>query len=897
MELLIFIRDKSAPSTEKAGDVIAIQPDGWAWSPRERTNRDWRIIRTGGLLETHAACLLSAPRTPIRHVEHFRGWAIDVRKLPYLPGGAITEVSADVVRAATFKRPLNLDWEPPVDLTPISTSAAFAGLLLAKHDHCFNESLKTGSTRRAFLMRCAAMAFMALYLTVKRASAATITSSIGTSSRTYSTVAAWVAALPSNAVTAGNSYVGECYNDSEFLVAGTVVTFTAITTDSTHTITLTAAAGQSFQDHASVRTNTLRYDQTLGVGLRNSTGDAACIAFTGLINYITIKRLQVASDGVGGTTANYAYYDNSAGSSNAVLKDCVLECSHPTTNTPVVNFSGTFAINLVVVQRGSSGRGITSSITNPTWINCTVARPTNRSATGIGATRNYGTPLMKNCCFFGFTTVVSGTWSSSSSNCATDQASGLPGTANQHSVTYSTTTPFENATGTTRDFRAIVATSLAGNGVLDATNAPADIGGYTRPASPTIGAWQLTFVPGTVRRRITVINGLLLLLALWFAASPAAAQANWTGTPSTTYSGPCGAMQFGAIGWLYTVHDPVSNLTFIYGGDNAGSIYSNCLYAYNPTTGLATSIFTTGSTGVDPCPADTSTAPGDRHPYGLYWIDTDRNRMWLMGGVCNGVKRVDMYYMALNASVGSNTFTSYTPGAYPSIGGGTNFDILTFASALHIPTLDVDWLFGYDGGAGTHDEWIHCVGAPNAGQIAAGCTSADTWQEVTSTGTKPATLGELSNPKPIWDSCNNKVLVFTNGTHRVFTYTPSTKVWAAGSTTGQPAVNASFGAGMNGQPVAFIPSTCKAYYHHPGAGSGSGASADYTYDAATDTWASLGALAGAVRTDTMTYDASRNVLVTYGSSGMTVGTLSAPPASAGGVLSGGKFTTGGKVVH
>lgn len=33
----------------KAGDVIAVCPDGWVWSDRERTNPKWRILKLPGV--------------------------------------------------------------------------------------------------------------------------------------------------------------------------------------------------------------------------------------------------------------------------------------------------------------------------------------------------------------------------------------------------------------------------------------------------------------------------------------------------------------------------------------------------------------------------------------------------------------------------------------------------------------------------------------------------------------------------------------------------------------------------------------------------------------------------------------------------------------------------------
>lgn len=51
-EIIFWARDKVKPwdaeldaQAYKRGDVISIHPDGWAWSQRELTNPDWRILR------------------------------------------------------------------------------------------------------------------------------------------------------------------------------------------------------------------------------------------------------------------------------------------------------------------------------------------------------------------------------------------------------------------------------------------------------------------------------------------------------------------------------------------------------------------------------------------------------------------------------------------------------------------------------------------------------------------------------------------------------------------------------------------------------------------------------------------------------------------------------------
>src|SRR5215471_8228316 len=145
----------------------------------------------------------------------------------------------------------------------------------------------------------------------------TITNSIGTSGRDYSTIAAWITALPANLVTDGNSYVGQCYNDSEFVITSTL-SFSGHTTDSTHTITLTTGPGQSFRDNASVRTNPLVYDASKGVGVRITTANAL---LTVSDNFVTISNLQLYKVASGSRVVNVG----GSGPTNMQLLDCILQ--------------------------------------------------------------------------------------------------------------------------------------------------------------------------------------------------------------------------------------------------------------------------------------------------------------------------------------------------------------------------------------------------------------------------------------------------------------------------------------------------------------------------------------------------------------------------------------------
>lgn len=318
----------------------------------------------------------------------------------------------------------------------------------------------------------------------------TVTKSIGTVGRDYSTLQAWEDASPANLVTVDQIWRGECYNDSEFLVAGTALTIAGETTDATRYIELTTATGQSFQDHASVRTNALTYNQARGVGVRN-TNNYADLIIVGVSN-TRISLLQL--NRAGGHSVLVGVSGNPGG---LIYKDLLCLTSGNDTNDSGLYTSGGLSnkvINCVVIVTSVSGNAFNTRAST-TYIGCTAIRTTNRATAGTGFIMGTGTNngILQSCNAFGFTSPASaaGWVAASCKNNATQAASGWPGTNNQHSVAYSATTPFTQASNVGTDMRAIDATTLANNGFLDATNAPRDISGFTRTATPTIGHWEL----------------------------------------------------------------------------------------------------------------------------------------------------------------------------------------------------------------------------------------------------------------------------------------------------------------------------------------------------------------------------------------------------------------------
>ncbi|MEK9721993.1 MAG: hypothetical protein VW405_00735, partial [Rhodospirillaceae bacterium] len=125
------------------------------------------------------------------------------------------------------------------------------------------------------------------------------TSTIGTSSRNYSTISAWEADSPTDLTSSTDTWEGECYNDSEFSEA---VVFSGVVADATYYTRLSAATGHSFQDHASKDTDPQLYSTTYGVALSNN---GTPITLTNS-DFTVVERIQVKNVYSGGYTGQAA---------------------------------------------------------------------------------------------------------------------------------------------------------------------------------------------------------------------------------------------------------------------------------------------------------------------------------------------------------------------------------------------------------------------------------------------------------------------------------------------------------------------------------------------------------------------------------------------------------------
>lgn len=322
------------------------------------------------------------------------------------------------------------------------------------------------------------------------------THSIAASGGDFSTVQAWEDDIPG---TLTEQRIGEC-NNEEFLVAAGVVNFSAHTTTSSFDIVLRCQTGDAFNDNANVRTNLLRYNASNGAGLRCTDAYACTIRVSGAIGHLTVQNLQLRSDAPGSTPA-CIFYDNFHACTLHLWKNIIADGNNASISIATFSNAGASdvirVVNGLFINRSTGGDGIRNNAGDNQYIHCATVRPNNITAGGVGFMRVYGTPIMTNCAVFGYSTTSSTGYSGSSSNNATNLASGLPGSSNQHSVTYNDTTPFvlsddANPSPGIDDWRlADNANSLINNGVLDATNAPNDISNTVRANPPEIGVWEL----------------------------------------------------------------------------------------------------------------------------------------------------------------------------------------------------------------------------------------------------------------------------------------------------------------------------------------------------------------------------------------------------------------------
>lgn len=322
------------------------------------------------------------------------------------------------------------------------------------------------------------------------------TSSIGTASRNYSTIAAWITAI-SPVPTGGQT--GQCYNDSEFLITSTI-DFSGLTTTAINDVVLTTATGQSAFD---TNTNGIGYNQSNGVGIRSTTSYFIMLK---PINYLTISKIQFSNQGSGNDNRCVDGSTVSTSTGGFQVSQCLLEVTTANGSGcwPLGILGGGSAFNTFLICGGTTSTGVRAQYFSSGAVvlaNVIIARTSNNTATGTAiVTSGAGAPVLINTGIFNFSSISSGTTPTGSNN-ATDLSSMGFGTSNQVSLPYAN--QFVTTTLSSRNFRTKTGANLIDNGATDTTDIPAaiDIFGTSRPQGSAwdIGAHELiTSAPVTL---------------------------------------------------------------------------------------------------------------------------------------------------------------------------------------------------------------------------------------------------------------------------------------------------------------------------------------------------------------------------------------------------------------
>lgn len=321
---------------------------------------------------------------------------------------------------------------------------------------------------------------------------ALVTKTIKTAGGDYSTTQLWFDATPADFDVDGNAQRGELFRG----VNGSL-TLSSRTTSATNYLELTAGAGESFQDDLALKQSGL-----LDVNLTNYAGFSTATNYSAnisggsgsqVIDYFRISRLQFLT-----TTNNSSSIGTWIGDNHWTVENNIFKTAGPGSRFYGNN---TRVQNNIFINTNSSGVG-TPGIYLQDFVHAhanTFFRVSNQSAGGVGIqVSSYSTGSFTSNAIFGYTTpsALGGTGSSygTTSNNVTDAASGLPGSNNVHGVTYTSTTPFSQSSSvSTLDCRTKWGTALDGAGLLDGTNAPNDIWGTARSATPVAGAMETEY--------------------------------------------------------------------------------------------------------------------------------------------------------------------------------------------------------------------------------------------------------------------------------------------------------------------------------------------------------------------------------------------------------------------
>lgn len=274
--------------------------------------------------------------------------------------------------------------------------------------------------------------------------------------------------------------------NQEFSGTGVQLDIAGSSTNASNYKEYTTVAGASFRDHASVQSNALKYDASLGAAIRGTSNNTATVSNgEGSTRF---SKLQVTATGTGGR----AYLDTVANTA-AIAEFAIFEGTYVANGTTlgVTAFVGKVK-NCLIVQRASGADHIIGTGTqSPSYYNCTIVASDDlaTSPVSIFLSGASGTVTVQNCGMFagGDKPTAAGSATFNFTTCYGDDSTPASGIT---TATYAN--QFQNVNDATRDFRLVTGADMKDTGTTDSTNAATDIAGTARPSGSAydVGCWE-----------------------------------------------------------------------------------------------------------------------------------------------------------------------------------------------------------------------------------------------------------------------------------------------------------------------------------------------------------------------------------------------------------------------
>ena len=274
--------------------------------------------------------------------------------------------------------------------------------------------------------------------------------------------------------------------NQEFSGTGAQLTCAGFTASSTAYYQLATAAGASFRDHASIQSNALKYDASLGAAIRGTSANTYTVIVSSTARVIGV---QLTATGSGGRAIDM-------NASNSIVDWSICEGLYvgTATNIGVVTMRAatTTLRNTLVVQRASAADHIIASGTgSPSLYNCTIVAPDDLATAPVSVffSGASGTVTVQNCGLFAGADAPTNAGSATYNytTCYGDDSTPASGIT---TATYSS--QFQNVNDATIDFRLVTGANMKDTGTTDSTNAATDIAGTARPSGSAydVGCWE-----------------------------------------------------------------------------------------------------------------------------------------------------------------------------------------------------------------------------------------------------------------------------------------------------------------------------------------------------------------------------------------------------------------------